>query len=203
MLTFVLVIALFCLGIYWISKNKKWKIVGKVIGILLAFSLFITGCVYGYNWYKNLPYKVSQLGEISLGMKPVEITLLLGKPTLKWIENKGNASRYIYNKAYNALDYYIKVEKDVQGFEKVTLICREKSYTQFFGLQVNDRESKVIKKLGKPTNISINKEGLKKFISYKDWNIAFGIREGKIETICITDSGEVDFEEKYINPILP
>lgn len=181
--------------IYKIHQKQKWKMVGKIIGGLLALGLLIGAGIYGYFWYTNLPYEATQLGKISIDMTPVEVTLQLGKPGFDKTDDLG-VRRFIYAD-YGTMDYSVKFEKDASGVEKLTKACSGDYMNDIFGLGVYDSEDNVIKKLGEPTNTSVRKDGLAKFISYKKWKVAFLIEKGEVKQTCITKSGNVTFLEEY------
>lgn len=182
--------------VYKIHQKQKWKLVGEIIGGLFALGLLIGAGIYAYYWYENLPYEATQLGKVSLDMTPVEVTLELGKPDQDFIDDNG-VKRFLYIDYGSTYDYQIKFEKDNSGTERVVVVCSEDYINDIFGLGVYNPESKIINKLGKPTNISVNKDGLLKFISYSKWKVAFVIEKGDVKATCITKTGKVAFNEEY------
>lgn len=182
--------------VYKIHQKQKWKLVGKIIGGLFVLGLLIGAGTYAYYWYENLPYEATQLGKVSLDMTPVEVTLELGKPDQDFTEDNG-VRRFLYIDYGSTYDYQIKFEKDSSGIERVTVACSEDYINDIFGLGVYDQESKIIQKLGEPTNTSVNKEGLLKFVSYSKWKVAFMIEKGAVKATCVTKTGKVGFIEEY------
>lgn len=182
-------------AIYKIHQKQKWKLVGKIIGGIIALGLLIGAGIYTYFWYTNLPYETTQLGKVSIDMTPVEVTLQLGKPSGDNTDDSG-VRRFVYVD-YGSLDYFIKFEKDSTGTERLTTACSGDYMNDIFGLDVYDSEENVTKKLGEPTNTSVNKDGLSKMISYDKWKVAFLIEKGEVKQTCITKSGKVTFIEEY------
>lgn len=174
------------------ARKSIWKLLLKIVFIVILIPILIGALTLAYQWYQDLPRPVSQLGPIKLGMKPVDVTLSLGKPTEETTDYKGR-ERYIYKDYSGTTEYLISFDKD-QG---VSQVCTEDYYNDVFGLGVYDREKNVTDKLGQPTKTSINKEGLVKLISYRQYNVAFGIKEGSVALTCISSSGEVTFAEEY------
>ena len=124
-------------------------------------------------------------------MSTVEVTLELGKPTEELVDEEGQ-NRYIYNR-FGDMQYIIIFDQNDQA----ALICTEEYYHEVFGLGVYDDEEKIVKKLGQPTNVSINEAGTSKFISYSQYKVAFDITKGDVKTTCVTESGEVTFANEY------
>lgn len=178
-------------SVYKIHQKKKWGLVLKIFAGLVLISLIISACAYAYVWSTNRPHEATSLGKVSLGMSPVDVTLLLGKPDGEWTD-PGGEKRFIYG-SYGDTDYLIRFGAD----NTVGVICTYEYYNDVFGLGVYDSESAVLKKLGPPTNTSINKDGLMKFISYEKFKVAFGIAEGSVDSVCVTKSGKVSFIEEY------
>jgi len=176
--------------VYHIHRKKKWKLLLKIAGVLVLIGIIIAASVFAYFWYINRPHEANKLGKISLGMSPVDVTLQLGKPSAELVDDDGG-KRFVYS-GYSAIDYLIKFEND-----SVAFVCTYQYLNEVFGLGVYDSEEKVLKKLGSPSNTSINKEGLTKFISYDKYKVSFGIERGEVDSVCVTKSGKVSFAEEY------
>lgn len=192
--TSILLIAIFggiLYAIYKINQKRKWKLVLKISAVIVLLIVVISAGIWGYYWYQDRPHVASTLGKVSLGMSPVEVTLELGKPTEEIIDEE-NQKRYLY-KDYSGLRYIIVFDQ----VDKASLICTEEYYYEIFGLGVYDSEEKIIKKLGEPTNVSINESGTSKFISYSQYKVAFDIEKGDVKTTCVTESGQVTFSNEY------
>src|SRR6056297_3095203 len=76
-------------GLYLINKKQKWKLVLKIIGVIIFLSLIIAGGIYAYTYIKNMPTEADSLAGISLGMKEVDVTLLKGTPNDIDINDEG------------------------------------------------------------------------------------------------------------------
>ncbi|MFA5830754.1 MAG: hypothetical protein WC878_02885 [Candidatus Paceibacterota bacterium] len=190
----ILIASIFAMGfgVYKIHQKKKWKLVGKIVGIIVIIILLITGAIYAYNWYQDRPHEADTLGKISLGMSPVEVTLLLGKPNNEDVDGK-NRQRYFYTEYLGDVEYVVSFD-ETSG---VQVICSEDYLNDIFGLGVYDNEQKIIDKLGNPTKISINEDGLSKFISYSQYKVAFRIQKGSVSAVCVTGTGEITFVNEY------
>lgn len=180
--------------VYKIHQNSKWKLFGKIAGILFAIGLIIGAVSYAYYWYQNLPYVASQLGEISLGMTPVEVTLQLGKPNADSTDD--GVRRFVYAQ-FDSIDYFVEFQKDTSGTERATVVCSATYYGNIFGLANYSSEEDVIRKLGNPSVTSVYKDGLAKLISYEKWKVAFKIQKGEVVDVCVAASGRVVFNEEY------
>ena len=177
------------------TKRRKsvWKLLLKIVFIIIFIPVVISALTLTYQWYQDLPHPVNQLGSIKLGMKPVDVTLALGKPSQETTDYK-NRVRYIYTDYGGKTQYLITFNEQTGASQ----ICSEDYLNDVLGLGVYDDEKQVTNKLGEPSKVSINDEGLVKLISYSQYNIAFGIKEGDVSLTCVTDS-EMSFVEEYSN----
>ncbi len=187
----IFIILVIGFSIYIISKKKKWKIVLRVMGIIISLIILAGAGFHGYWWLKNIPGEASSLGKISLNMTPVEVKLILGSPNRINFYSSGvtHGEVYTYNTYLSSADYIIRFNDK----KKVSVICTESYKNKIFGIGVYDKEKKVIKKLGKPTNTSINERGTQKYISYKDNKVSFRIEKETVKSVCVASSGKVVF----------
>ncbi|MCB9810405.1 zinc-ribbon domain-containing protein [Candidatus Nomurabacteria bacterium] len=175
------------------ATKKKSSIWRRLLKVVLGFILLIVGISiigFAYQWYKDLPREMDTLGSISLGMKPVDVTLELGKPNDERINDEGEKG-YIYN-GYSGIDYIIVFDEN----DKVRRICSENSYREVMGLGKYDSEERIVNKLGKPSNTSVNAEGTRKFISYAKYNVTFEIEQGDARLVCVTTT-EMSYTDEY------
>ena len=194
LITFILLTAA---GIYYITKHKKWRLIGKITGVILLLAVLIRLGTWGWYQYQNRPQVVRSVGDVLLGMTPVEVTLAIGKPKTSLEGSEEDTDlRYIYLNYSDEVDYYVRFSSE-SGEYRVVIICSSNYSREVLGFNKYDHEGEVIKKLGQPTSISVQEDGLKKMISYKQWKVAFGIEQGDVETVCATESGEVKYIKEY------
>jgi len=175
------------------TGSKKWVSFGVKIVFLIIFVItVINGVAYTYQWYKELPREANQLGVIEIGMKPVEVTLKLGKPENESRSNETNHLSYTYFKYNNELEYYIVFDDN----ERVRRICTMDVYKNIMGLSVYDSEEKILSKLGQPSKTSVNNEGTRKVISFFEYNLAFEIERNRVRFVCVTTT-EMSYTDEY------
>lgn len=186
-------------GLIQINKKKKWRLVGKILAVLVLINIIVGLAVWGYYEYKERPQPVSELGGVSLGMTPLEVTLALGKPTTTWLQSDIVSSRtYFYDSYDGSPRYSIKFSPSEENPpDIVQVICSTNPVDEIFGFSKYDSEDEVTKKLGTPSSQSIRVDGLAKMISYKKWNVAFEIRQSVVSTICVTGTGDVTYTLEY------
>lgn len=175
------------------KTKKKSSIWRRLLKVVLGFILLIVGISvigFAYQWYKDLPREMDQLGSISLGMKPVDVTLELGKPSDEITNDEGNKG-FIYN-GYSGIEYFIAFDEN----DTVRRICSENSYREVMGLGKYDSEEKIVNKLGKPSNTSVNVEGTRKFISFAKYNVSFEVEQGDVRLVCVTTT-EMSYADEY------
>lgn len=186
-------------GLIQITKKKKWRLVGKVFAVLVLINVIVGLVVWGWYAYKGRLQPVSELGGVSLGMTPLDVTLALGKPTRQLSQNVLDTSRrYIYENYDGSIKYSIKFSGSEENPSDVAqVICSSDSTREIFGLGKYDSEIDVVKKLGPPSNQSIRADGLAKMISYEKWRVAFEIKQGAVSTVCVTSNGKVTYLQEY------
>jgi hypothetical protein len=117
---------------------------------------------------------------ISLGMKKVDVTLIKGKPTEEDEIENGITLRY---KDYSSSSF-LSINK-IYG---VYRICSTDYSDEIFGLGKYDTFDQMVKKLGEPTQKSINSEGTGMMANYTQYNVSYGINAGEIYMACLTSS---------------
>lgn len=190
----VALLVIFVLAVRSVNQKKKWSLVRKVVGGLVILAAIVGSMFWGWNVYKERPRLVTQLGSISLGMTPVEVTLALGKPNNTYIS--GGHRRYLYTENGD-LEYFVRFSDDMISAERVEEVCSRDYNDEVFGLSKYSPEDEVIKKLGNPTNQSIHKEGLRKMISYPKWKVSFEIEKRDVISVCISEDGSMKYLEEY------
>tara|TARA_R110000772_G_scaffold223546_1_gene334084 strand:- start:4627 stop:5265 length:639 start_codon:yes stop_codon:yes gene_type:complete len=198
------VLILLATGIYYLSAKKKWKIFGKMLGLLILVGVVISGGVWGWLKYQDRPQVTTTLGGISLGMEPVEVSLELGEPTnkialnevddprpgsefgLTWIYASSGSSRLVVR-------FYGSGSKNLT----TAIICSSDIYAKVAGVGRYDSEEQVIERLGEPTNVSISPGGTSKWISYEKWLACFQIEKGRVTDVGLTRSGKIEYLVEY------
>lgn len=74
------VLILTAAAIYQFSVRKLWNTVGKVSTVVVLIGAVVGGGFVGWNHYKLRPHIVNEIGELRLGMTPLEVTLAKGEP---------------------------------------------------------------------------------------------------------------------------
>lgn len=207
-------------GREWAWRNKKWKSVEYFNHIQKKWSfwastiyilLIVTGMIaaIAIPAYQNKLIRnqvVTEMNGIKLGMRPVEVTLAKGRPSNFSVNPEINENGiylnwnfYYSNSSVN--DYWVTVDfygKDINSL-KVDRICSNRPaelslegvpYLEYTG------EKELINKLGKPTHISIFKDGTSKLISYQANKVAFEFTRNEITQVCVSNS-EVSYTQEY------
>lgn len=184
------VLVLLAISVWQITKHKKWKLFGKVCAGLGAVCALVVGVGYLWNYVSTRPKPLTEFEGVKLGASITDVTLTLGAPTNVF----GN--RITYDEKEIIADFE---SKKLQSLE---LLCSESPAKNVMGFDIYSRESDVIKKLGVPSRTSISSDGLFKLISYKKWNVAFGVRANSIHEICMSSS-EMEFPDELLPGNIP
>jgi len=193
LLTIVIICGLI-FGTYLITKKQKWRLVLKLFGVIILLSVVVASSIYAYNYYKNLPTEANSLAGLVLGMKEVDVTLKKGKPDTENTNDEG--IKLIKYQDYTGND---EIMISISPTEGVTRVCSFKYSDEVFSLGKYDSYETIIKKLGEPPEKSINKAGTAMFVTYPQYNLAFGVSENEVELTCITAKDKISFYEEYSN----
>ena len=187
------VLILFSLGIWQITKQRRWKSVGKVVLGLVLLNVVIGASYWGWIRYQERPIVMSELAGVRLGMTPVEVTLKLGMPEKKEEQSTGTGREMYFD--YTDTNF---VRFDTEGSEmRACMIGSSDMRATIAGLGTYSSEDEVISKFGQPTKTSINKDGVRKILSYSQWNAAFEIEKGRVVRMIISSSGAASYKEEY------
>ncbi len=210
-------------GREWAWKNKDWESVEHfnkvqkswdywgcliffitllifIIGVTIAITLPLFDKESKNTLSSNETKKIS---EISLGMRPLDVTLLKGKAS------NFNEKINIQND-YSSLDWYYQYEyEDRPAIEisfigdttenlEVSRVCGLPKNLIISNVYIADplTETEIIREFGKPDNISIHKDGLSKWISYPERQIAFEISKSIANSVCL-DESPISYLEEY------
>lgn len=193
-------------AIYQISVQKKWKLIVKILGVLSLIGALLGGAIWGYFVWTNRPQITTEIGGISLGMTPVEVSLKLGEPSRKLgpIEEKerkpGGAfsSLWLYSEqGTHAPRMMVRFYGPSAEGLTAGIVCQDDGYDSVVGISRLKSEEDVIERLGEPTHVSINETGTAKHISYEQWNASYEIARGRVSAVCLTSSGKVIYGVEY------
>ncbi len=196
------ILVLAALGGRTISKAGKWKAVRTVLLATIGALILIAAVMWSWSRYNERPIVADELSGIQLGMKPVDVKLLKGTPfndgTATPTVKDGEASMvWGFRDKYSDRILAVHFAGPTVDSVGVVIVCERNGYSKLFGLGTSSSEADVIKKLGQPTNTSIDSAGLAKLISYRPWNAAFGVSKGLVNELCVASSGTVVFTNEY------
>ena len=70
-------------GLFFVTKKSKWRLIGKIFSVLVLLGLLVWSGVFLYLKFQERPRIQNSLFDIELGMLPVDVKLILGKPILE------------------------------------------------------------------------------------------------------------------------
>jgi hypothetical protein len=195
-------------SIYAISVRGKWKTVGKVFSVFVLVGAVGGGIFYGYDQYQSRPQSspppakpeplaaVTEYMGIQLGASRVDVTLKHGLP-----EQESSPTRPDGKKqdvlTYDDFSVTLRGE-EVANF--VYMVCSDGSWPNardLLGISNNWSEDGVISILGAPSSESIDADGLKKIMNYRELNLSLVLAEGRVDEICMTEGGSIRWFEEY------
>lgn len=189
-------------GIQRTTAHHKWKLVGKVAGLIVAAFLVIGLGYYLWNYVENLPPAPSVMTElvgVKLGMSPTDVTLVLGKPDTT-TEPSFQAGETRFDYSYPDQNLSITFYGADKYHAKANIICTSQPFAKVLGFDNLSSEQFVLQRLGKPSSTSVSRDGLSKIDSYAQWKVSFFISKGMISEKCLTSSGGMSFSEELLTP---
>ena len=192
------------ISILLISKNHKWMLIFKSLLAIMLIATIGAGVYFGYLYYQNMPKPIYELNNVRLGMSKIDVTLEKGEPD-NIIDNRDEKNKnldsggfpliYIYrNQHYKNKEtvIYFTYNNEVLS---VDTICDYKN-AKILGISKYTKEKTLYRKLGEPSNTSINKEGTEKTVSFDKYNFAAIISKGEVNYLCVLD-GKLGYSEEY------
>jgi hypothetical protein len=199
-LSTLLVIA--AVAVRMISLHRKWKLVGRVAAVLLAVCIVLGGIVYLWQYIRSLPpapSEATELAKVRLGMTPTDVTLMLGEPDEKTEPTIQNGEvRFQFN--YTSPEVHVTFYGTDKYHAMVSIVCASDPSTKLLGFDSSSTEDLIIRRLGKPSTVSIARNGLSKIDSYSKWKAAFVLSKATVVQMCATSSGRVVFGEELLSP---
>ena len=190
------VLILFSLGIWQITKQRRWKSVGKVVLGLVLLNVVIGASYWSWNRYQERPIVMSELAGVRLGMTPVEVTLKLGKPEKKEEQSTGTGREMFFY--FTDAETFVRFHTEGSEMRAFMIGSSQNMRETIAGLGIHSFEDEVISKFGQPTSTSIHKDGLTKLLSYSQWNAAFEIQKGRVVRMIINSGkGDLAYNEEY------
>jgi hypothetical protein len=163
--------------------------------LLTIAALAIAYSVYFY-WKNFAIHPQTNLGEFSLNMSEVEITLAYGgKPECPG-EITENGKVMVFDYFANKCATKVYLYKETGGSLETYRICSDFLRPKEI-VEMGDGEVEIIAKLGKPSHISISESGLKKISTFQKYNVAFTFNRARIEESCVTKEFPVRYTREY------
>lgn len=220
---FIIAIILGFKGREWAWKNNRWESIEEFNyvqrkwsfwAIILYIVIIILGglaalLIPAYENYTIRHQVITELNGLTLGMRPVEVTLAKGEPS-----NSSEKPQQSQDGAYFSLNYYFYYPgsygeeselllvhfsgEDVKSLiaDRICSDSIDRFYVKGISYLKYTKESEIIEKLGQPTGISIYKNGLSKWLSYEPMNVAFELQKDSINQVCISKSN-ISYVEEY------
>jgi hypothetical protein len=180
-----------------VTFESKWKAIGNRAFRIVAFLVLVGGS----SWARSESPRhreVTELAGVKLGMTPREVVSALGQPTLvdtfrgPGKRTSDTAFGYIYARSYDP-DYSLQLVFVSREAPRLSIVCEVHANTSALGLSSGSKERQVVRKLGKPDEISVSADRRQKIISYAQWKVAYFIEKRKVIGICISSEGIVTF----------
>ena len=178
------------------KKKKKKRLIyfGCILLIIVIAIPFIMQPKPAEESYFN-EVEISTIDGVSLGMSPVEVTLLKGQA-----ENSSEKINKIHDDLYHLRWNYDFINIDFIGPNendlKTSRVCGTPIHASINNIVGISTEKEVNLFFGKPDHISIHKDGLSKWISYEKYNAAFEVEKENIIYSCL-DEDYIAYEEEY------
>jgi hypothetical protein len=169
---------------------NKWNWTKIFIrGSLVLGSLTLL-CAGGVYWYLNaplFPHREYELNKVKLGYSEEDVGFFFGKPVST--EDEKDKRRLIYSKDQENIqpgDMLVYLDKDKVTDALVFCTGGRVGYS-IQGIGCGDTYDTVIKKFGTPSYVSIHKDGNLRILSFKKYNVYFGMEQAQVTVLGIYD----------------
>lgn len=141
--------------------------------------------------------EVSHLGSVHLGMSPAEVELAKGKASSVVRDDSTPRLGWIYGDSPNSDEGLLWVLFSGKSANELTvdLICKQGDPENPLALGRFDSEAEVVEKFGQSTHLNISETGLSKIISYEMKKISYEFTNGRVNQVCVSESGEVSYQD--------
>ncbi len=166
-----------------LSRTKQLTVIAALVA-----AAFLAYFLYVRFW------PVKTLGDLRLGMSEVEVTLAFGRKADE-SSTHGKVKQLTF---YGAPGYINEVRLAKSGRTyKIYEICSNTQSVESKGIYRLSNEDDVLRKLGKPTYVSVSQDGTVKISSFGSTNLAFMFELGTIREICVSNDLPVRFDKEY------
>ena len=83
----------------------------------------------------------------------------------------------------------------------VDLICKHGDPERPLAIGRFDTEAEVVEKFGQPTYLNISETGLSKIISYEVKKVSYEFTNGRVNQVCVAESGEVSYQDELFRAL--
>ena len=141
---------------------------------------------------------VVQLGSVRLGMSPAEVELAKGQASSVVRNDSTPRTGWIYGESENSGDGPLWVLFSGRSANELTvdLICKQGGPEEPLATGRFETEEEIAEKLGQPTHLNFNETGLSMIISYEERNIAYELTRGRVNRVCVSETGEVSYQDE-------
>lgn len=189
-------------GVWAITRAKKWRLVAKVLALVVIALALVFGAFVGKEQYDSRAQPLDGLWGIKFGATPVDVQIAKGAPDGKHdpiTDGKDLRLTWGYGLDSTSQEYLHLV---IFSNNKASIICSGSGEYPLivafpFGFTGTTTEDEIVKKFGPRSYTSIRPDGLAKAISYPKYNVAFEIEKGVLKETCAITGGKLDYSEEY------
>lgn len=203
---------------------SKSSILRKFI-ITSAITLCVAAIIFYFTVMYIPPFKslgVESLGQISLGMRDVDVSLAFGRKSDCPVEKGDSYKTMSYQLGVgssftqgNSCRYEIFLRKQDDGTHQVSRVCFAREVSRYMPIYTTDMkyewprsiwsdsysvpgsEKSIIDTFGEPSSISVNQDGTGKVINYNKYNAAFFIVSGSVIQACVSNELPMRLQNEY------
>jgi hypothetical protein len=187
---------MFGAAVHQITVRKLWTPVIQVVAAMAALAVALHVFGIWRDQQSKGPMPPTELMGIRVGMRPVDVSLKLGEPSLK----RGSAPgpvRWLYGSTSDGLPHTLIVFGDGDEGATVRTICRANGYEELLGIASHDSERRVLEVLGTPSATSVAADGLRQAITYEQYDVTYELEKGNVTTICLNSGAPLRYRDEH------
>jgi hypothetical protein len=182
---FLSAVLLSLVGLYAATKDRwNWKKVFLwLLGVLVTLAALAGGGVYIYTLIESRPKPQTSFWNIPLNATEADVKFLKGEPT-----KREDVTWTYETKQVQSDPYYYVVQFEKSGKLRFVMYYGAGLYMPFVqGISSYSSQEAVVEKFGPPTYTSTSKDGLRRILSYSAYNLFFGLRQNRVESLGMYD----------------
>lgn len=149
---------------------------------MAALALIATSLFAFKTWIDSHPQLQSELVSVYLGASKADVVALKGEPLKETRQGRETLLSFFTNGAFT----FVHLTDDV--VTKISMGCHEKSTADLNGVVCGDSTARVIRRLGKPSEVLFHRKESMRSYFYRDLQVNLILSNGVVDVLEVLDT---------------